>query len=383
MTEGPAPRAPDRPLRAAAILVAAGSGTRAGGAPKQWRPLAGARVVDHAARALAAAGLSPIVTVTPAGEEGAAPAGTLGVPGGATRADSVRAGLAALAEHAPSHVLIHDGARPCIDQATIARVLDALRDHDAAAPALPVTDALWRGAAAVEGTVDRAGLLRAQTPQGFAYPAILAALEGAGDVPDDVTAARAAGIEVAVVAGSEDNLKITAPEDFARAERLLSPPLTDLRTGHGYDVHRFGPGTSVTLCGVEVPHDRGLVGHSDADVGLHVIADALYGATATGDIGRHFPPSDPQWKGAASHVFAAHAARTAREAGWRIANVDVTLICEQPKIGPHAAAMTARVAAILDLSPDRVSIKATTTERLGFTGRAEGIAASATATVIR
>jgi 2-C-methyl-D-erythritol 4-phosphate cytidylyltransferase/2-C-methyl-D-erythritol 2,4-cyclodiphosphate synthase len=247
-----------------------------------------------------------------------------------------------------------------------------------------VTDALWRGAGGiVTGTEDRAGLFRAQTPQGFRFDAILAAHRAhRGEAADDVEVARAAGWPVAIVAGDEDNLKITLPGDFARAERILGAAL-DIRTGNGFDVHRFGPGGSVWLCGVEIPHSHGLVGHSDADVGMHALTDAIYGALAEGDIGRHFPPSDPQWKGAASEIFLAHAAALARERGFAITHCDVTLICEAPKIGPHAGAMRAELARIIGIDAGRVSVKATTSEELGFTGRREGIAAMATATLVQ
>ena len=281
-------------------------------------------------------------------------------------------------------VLIHDVARPCVTQEVIAAVIDAHETAPGAAPALPVTDALWLGQdGAVAGTRSRDGLYRAQTPQGFRYDAIRAAHDAfAGEPADDVEVARAAGLEVRIVPGHEDNLKITHAEDFARAERILRGKM-DIRLGNGFDVHRFGPGDHVWLCGVQVPHERRLQGHSDADVGMHAVTDAIYGALAMGDIGRHVPPSDPQWKGAESHIFLSHAAALAREMGFTIGNVDCTLICERPKIGPHAAAMRARMAEILAIAPDRVSIKATTSERLGFTGREEGIAAIATATLIK
>ena len=370
----------------AAIIVAAGRGTRAGpGAPKQWRALAGRRVIDWTLDAfLQAPGIDRVMLVLH-GEDIAdfdPPPGVETCIGGATRAASVRAGLAALG--AADKVLIHDVARPCVTQEVIAAVIDALETAPGAAPALPVTDALWLGQdGAVAGTRSRDGLYRAQTPQGFRYDAIRAAHDAfAGEPADDVEVARAAGLEVRIVPGHEDNLKITHADDFARAERILRGKM-DIRLGNGFDVHRFGPGDHVWLCGVQVPHERGLQGHSDADVGMHAVTDAIYGALAMGDIGRHFPPSDPQWKGAESHIFLSHAAALAREMGFTIGNVDCTLICERPKIGPHAAAMQARMAEILAIAPDRVSIKATTSERLGFTGREEGIAAIATATLIK
>jgi 2-C-methyl-D-erythritol 4-phosphate cytidylyltransferase/2-C-methyl-D-erythritol 2,4-cyclodiphosphate synthase len=252
---------------------------------------------------------------------------------------------------------------------------------------LAVTDALWRGSGGlVAGTQPRDGLYRAQTPQGFHYQALVAAHAAhPGGAADDVEVARAAGLRVVITPGHEDNLKITTPEDFARAERILQKQGLgmDIRLGNGYDVHRFGDGDHVMLCGVRVPHGRGLVGHSDADVGMHAVTDAIYGALAMGDIGRHFPPSDPQWKGAASHIFLRHAVGLAAEHGFRISNIDCTLVCEYPKIGPHAAAMQAEMAAIMGLEGSRVSVKATTSERLGFTGREEGIAALATATLVK
>ncbi|EYD73556.1 2-C-methyl-D-erythritol 4-phosphate cytidylyltransferase [Rubellimicrobium mesophilum DSM 19309] len=372
-------------MRVAGIIVAGGRGTRFGGAPKQWRELAGRSVADHAVRALDRAGLSPLVLVHhPDDAEQAAHAhpGLILAPGGATRAESVRAGLEALAADPPDLVLIHDAARPCVTPTLVARVVEALSRHDGAAPALPVTDALWRGAAAVQGTQPREGLWRAQTPQGFRFGPILAAHRGhPGSAADDVEVARDAGLTVAIVPGEEDNLKVTHPGDLERAARILGDRM-DVRTGHGYDVHAFGPGDHVMLCGVRVPHSQGVVAHSDGDVGLHALTDAILGALADGDIGQHFPPSDPRWKGAASHQFLRHAKSLADEAGFRVTHVDVTLVCESPKVGPHAPAMRATIAEALGLSPDRVSVKATTSERLGFTGRREGIAALATATLV-
>ena len=377
-------------MTVAAVIVAAGRGLRAGGGlPKQWRTVAGRAV---AAWTLDAFRTSPLVgrvaLVLHPDDMGLAP-GYAGHPdvvvaeGGATRDASVRAGLEALVPFAPELVLIHDVARPCVTHALIARVVEALAEADAAAPALAVTDALWRGEAGrVAGTVDRTGLWRAQTPQGFRFPLILEAhRRHGGGAADDVEVARAAGLDVAIVPGEERNLKITTPEDFARAERFLRDGM-DIRTGNGFDVHAFGPGDFVVLCGIEVPHGQGLVGHSDADVGMHALTDAIYGALAEGDIGRHFPASDPQWKGADSAVFLDHAVRLAGARGYRVANGDVTLICERPKIGPHAAAMQARLEAIMGLEAGRVSVKATTSERLGFTGREEGIAAIATVTLV-
>lgn len=368
----------------AAIIVAAGRGTRAGGDnPKQWQSLAGRRVVDWTVAAFeSVTEIGPIVLVLhPDDLDRFAPSGRIEVvTGGATRAASVRNGLAALDGRGIDRVLIHDVARPCVPARIIRDVLNA---EGAAAPALPVTDALWTGSAGhVTGTQDRSGLFRAQTPQGFDFAAIRAAHATYEDNPaDDVEVARTAGLPVSILDGAEENLKITLPADFARAEKILRGQM-DIRVGSGYDVHRFGPGDHVMLCGVAVPYGRGLQGHSDADVGMHALTDALYGALALGDIGRHFPPSDPQWKGAESHVFLRHAVGCVADRGYVISNVDVTLICEFPKIGPHADAMIQTLAQILGIAPDRVSVKATTSERLGFTGRGEGIAAMATATVI-
>jgi len=374
-------------MTTAAIITAAGRGTRAGGAvPKQWRLLAGRSVL---ARAVAAFGFCDRVVVVlhpedmPRGLEEFGGGVTL-VAGGDSRAESVRNALESLEGAGITHVLVHDGARPLVDRALIDRVLAALRaGAPAAAPALPVTDALWRGEnGRVTGTADRAGLWRAQTPQGFAHDAILAAHRAhPGGAADDVEVARAAGLPVTIVAGAETNLKITWAEDFSRAEKLLGDGM-DVRCGNGFDVHAFCAGDHVTLCGVRVPHDRGLLGHSDADVGMHALTDAIYGALAEGDIGRHFPPTDPQWKGAASEIFLDHAVRLAASRGYRVTAADVTLICENPKIGPHAADMQAGLSRIMGLEAGRVSVKATTSERLGFTGRGEGIAALATVTLV-
>lgn len=370
----------------AAVITAAGRGTRAGGPPKQWRDLGGRSVL---ARSLAAfAGFDRVVLVVHPDDMARAirnfAGGVTIVTGGETRAASVMAGLQALDGQA-SHVLIHDGARPLVGDSVIQGVIDALQaGAQAAAPALPVSDALWTGAeGVVTGTTSRAGLFRAQTPQGFVLDQIAGAHRlSADDAADDVELALKAGMAVAITPGSEDNLKITFPADFARAERILGTAM-DIRLGNGYDVHAFGPGDHVWLCGVRIAHDAGLVGHSDADVGMHALTDAIYGALAEGDIGRHFPPSDPQWKGADSAIFLRHAADLARGRGFGFGNADVTLICEAPKIGPHAAAMQDRLAAIMGVEAGRVSVKATTSERLGFTGRREGIAAIATATLMK
>jgi 2-C-methyl-D-erythritol 4-phosphate cytidylyltransferase/2-C-methyl-D-erythritol 2,4-cyclodiphosphate synthase len=372
-------------MTVAAIIVAAGRGTRAGGTvPKQWQLLAGQPVVRHSIRAFAGLADQVILVVHPDDVARAAPMEVQLVEGGATRDASVRNALIHLAGTGTSRVLIHDGARPLVSPALITRLIGALDQSVAAAPAVPVTDSLWRGDdLRVTGTQDRTGLWRAQTPQAFHFDAILAAHRAhPGGAADDVEVARAAGLDVMIVQGDEDNLKLTFAADFARAERILKGRSMDIRVGNGFDVHAFGPGDHVCLCGVRVPHGKGLVGHSDADVGMHALTDAIYGALAEGDIGQHFPPSDPQWKGAESHIFLRHAANRAAQRGFAIAHADVTLICEQPKIGPHAGPMRAALAAIMGIAPDRISVKATTSERLGFTGREEGIAALATATLV-
>ena len=382
-------------MRTTALIVAAGRGTRAGGAlPKQWQTIAGRRVADWTLEAFAShPGIDHIVMVINPADAALAPKGVETTAGGATRAQSVLAGLQALEGKGIDRVLIHDVARACVSHPVIDGVLAALARHPGAAPGLEITDALWRGAATgqpITATVSRQGLFRAQTPQGFHFAQILAAHQmHQGDAADDVEVARAAGLSVVITQGCAQNLKITRPADFQRAAQILEqehrlpmPALPDIRLGNGYDVHAFGPGDHVTLCGVALPHGRGLMGHSDADVGMHAITDAIYGALAQGDIGRHFPPSDPQWKGADSAIFLAHAVKLAAEMGYGIGNIDCTLVCEQPKIGPHAAAMQARLAQIMGIAPQRISVKATTSERLGFTGREEGIAALATATLI-
>ncbi|MCK0143581.1 bifunctional 2-C-methyl-D-erythritol 4-phosphate cytidylyltransferase/2-C-methyl-D-erythritol 2,4-cyclodiphosphate synthase [Aliiroseovarius sp. F20344] len=382
-------------MNTAAIIVAAGRGTRAGGEmPKQWRQIAGDRIAAHTVQAFRAhPGVSCVVLVIHPDDEAVAASieGVTVVQGGASRDASVRAGLEALAANAPDLVLIHDVARPLVSAKVIDDVIAALDTAPGAAPALAVTDALWRGSdQKVSGTQDRSGLYRAQTPQGFRFAEILAAHQShLGGAADDVEVARAAHLDVAIVDGDEQNLKITTPEDFERAERLLlqreqnnKESLMDVRVGSGYDVHAFEDGDHVILCGVKIPYVRKLRGHSDADVGMHALTDAIYGALADGDIGQHFPPSDPQWKGAASDIFLRHAVALAGKRGFRFANVDVTLICEHPKIGPHAHAMRAALSDIMGLAEDRISVKATTSERLGFTGRSEGIAAMASATLI-
>ncbi|WP_170424707.1 bifunctional 2-C-methyl-D-erythritol 4-phosphate cytidylyltransferase/2-C-methyl-D-erythritol 2,4-cyclodiphosphate synthase [Ruegeria arenilitoris] len=375
-------------MTTAAIIVAAGRGLRAGGGtPKQWRPLAGRRVADWTIDQFQGQ-VDQIVLVLSEDDRDAwaefENSDLILAKGGSDRAGSVRNGLDVLLPYGVHRVLIHDVARPCVDLQTIQQVLEALETHPAAAPGLTVTDALWTGdGSIVTGTQDRTGLFAAQTPQGFHYDAIASAHAAhPGGAADDVEVARAAGLDVAIVPGNADNIKITRPEDFARAERILGTDM-DVRLGNGYDVHRFGDGDHVILCGVKVPHDRGLQGHSDADVGMHAVTDAIYGALAQGDIGQHFPPSDPQWKGAASEIFLRHAVELAGQMGYKISNVDCTLVCEYPKIGPHAPAMRNEMARIMDLSADQVSVKATTSERLGFTGRSEGIASLATACLVK
>jgi len=373
-------------MQIAAVIVAAGRGTRAGGEiPKQWQEVGEHSVAAWScARFRSRADIAEIILVIHPDDRVFAQSikGVTLVHGGATRDGSVHNGLKALAADI-THVLIHDVARCTVSDRVIDGVIDALQTADGAAPALPVSDALWIGAdGKVSGTQDRTGLFRAQTPQGFALRAILNA-HGAhqGGAADDVEVARSAGLDVVITEGDENNLKITMPDDFARAAKILEQRV-DIRLGNGFDVHAFEDGDHVILCGVKVPHNKALKGHSDADVGMHAVTDAIYGALGDGDIGQHFPPSDPQWKGAASEIFLRHAVDLAASRGFTISNVDCTLICEQPKIGPHAGTMKDTMAALLQITPDRVSVKATTSERLGFTGREEGIAALATATLV-
>lgn len=377
--------------KTAAIIVAAGRGERAGGGtPKQWRIIAGRRVLDWTLDAFRAIPeIGEIIIVHHSNDlSHVSNLPELCVLGGETRDASVRNGLDALvrSDTPPDRVLIHDAARPLVSRDLIIRVLKGLDDNDAAAPALPVVDALWRGNAAghVDSAQDRSGLYRAQTPQGFRFASILAAHEAfVGIAADDVEVANAADIDVQIVLGDENNFKITTPADFARAEQILRGAEMDVRTGNGFDVHRFGDGDHVILCGVTIPYARGLQGHSDADVGMHAITDAIYGALGDGDIGQHFPPSDPQWKGAASEIFLKHACGLAEQRSFKITNIDCTLICETPKIGPHAPDMKSKLAEITQVNVDRISVKATTSERLGFTGRGEGIASIATITLVQ
>jgi 2-C-methyl-D-erythritol 4-phosphate cytidylyltransferase/2-C-methyl-D-erythritol 2,4-cyclodiphosphate synthase len=374
-----------------ALIVAAGHGTRAGeGPPKQYRPLGGVPVLRRSIETFSAHPHIDAVQVVISAEHrphyDAIVAGLAlpsPIPGGETRQESVLRGLEGLATSKPSLVLIHDAARPLVAAETITATVRALENADGALPVLSAADTLKRVTdGRIEATLPREGVGLAQTPQGFRFDKILAAHRAARGttVTDDASIAERAGLRVVAVAASRLNFKLTTPEDFLMAEALLAGAGTS-RTGQGFDVHRLGPGHHVWLCGLRIEHTHGLIGHSDADVGLHALTDALLGAAALGDIGQHFPPSDERWRGAPSHLFLAHAAKLIAERGGRIEHVDVTLICERPKIAPHRAAMVAKIAELLALDPARVSVKATTTEGLGFTGRGEGIAAQAVATV--
>jgi 2-C-methyl-D-erythritol 4-phosphate cytidylyltransferase/2-C-methyl-D-erythritol 2,4-cyclodiphosphate synthase len=386
----------------AILVVAAGRGSRAGeGLPKQYRHLAGRSLLAHSLAALhGAAPRAKILTVIHEDDrelfraslaelDPAAAARTAEpVQGGATRQASVRAGLEALQADPPAFVLVQDAARPFARPALVARAIEAARAYGAAIPGLAVTDTIKQvdATGAIIGTPDRGKLRAVQTPQAFRFGLILAAhraalAAGREDLTDDAAVAEWAGHPVHVFEGDPGNMKVTSREDFAAAEARLLRELSDVRTGQGFDVHAFGPGDRVYLGGVAIAHDRGLAGHSDADVLSHAITDALLGALAEGDIGSHFPPSDPRWKGAPSKIFLAAAAEKVRARGGMIAHVDATVICERPKVGPHRDAIRASLASILGVAVDRVAVKATTTERLGFTGREEGIAALAVATV--
>lgn len=375
------------PPGCAAIVVAAGAGLRAGQPlPKQFARWRGKPVVRHSVEALAAAGAGPIVVCIPEGAQDIAGEALSGLPvtlvtGGATRQDSVRAGLEALASGGgAATVLIHDAARPVLPRAVVDRLVGALGDRPAAIPVLPVVDSLCHDLAGMMGqSADRSALRRVQTPQAFRFADILEAhrtWSGPTTAGDDAQVARAGGLEVALVEGDEALHKLTFAADFA-------PAAAPVRIGTGFDVHRLAEGEALWLCGVKVEHSHGLAGHSDADVAIHALVDALLGAIGAGDIGQHFPPSDPQWKGASSDRFLAHAAHLVADSGHAIGNVDLTIVCEAPKIGPHRAAMQARLAQILSVDVAQVSVKATTTEGLGPTGRREGIAAQAVAALVR
>jgi 2-C-methyl-D-erythritol 4-phosphate cytidylyltransferase/2-C-methyl-D-erythritol 2,4-cyclodiphosphate synthase len=375
--------------RTIAIIVAAGGGTRAGGdAPKQFRRVGGRALVAHAHRALAGHPLidEVLVVVAPGMEDAAREAigvEVATVAGGATRRESVAHGLAAATARRATRVLIHDAARPFVPGRVIAAVIEALGEHQGALPALPVADTLARGDGSLGDVVDRAGLWRVQTPQGFQLEAIVAAhvaWPAHEEATDDAQMVRRVGGSVKLVQGDSVLDKVTYPSDFALAEARAGIAW-QTRTATGFDVHRLEDGEELWLGGVLIPHAQGLSGHSDADVALHALTDALLGTIAAGDIGTHFPPSDPQWRGAESGQFLRHAAELIRAAGGEIDFVDLTIICEAPKIGPHRAAMTACIAELLALPVAQVSVKATTTERLGFTGRGEGIAAQGVATV--
>lgn len=386
-----------------ALIVAAGRGVRAAsepGLPKQYCPIGGVPIL---ARSIAAFAAHPrvdeiLVVIHPDDaqlyESASRPfAARLRKPvaGGARRQDSVRSGLEALADAAPSSVLIHDAARPFVDRTLIDRVIDGLAAFDAALPCLPVADTLkWVARGKVIGTAERDQLFRSQTPQGFKFEAILAAHREAAKDParaftDDAAIAEWYGLDVALVEGAEDNRKLTTAGDMRLADELLQPrrgrDAGTIRVASGYDVHAFGPGDAVILCGVSIPHAKKLTGHSDADVALHALTDALLGTIADGDIGVHFPPSDARWRGAASEIFVKHAAAKVRERGGSIVHADITLLCEAPRIGPYRDQMRGRVAELLGIEASQVSLKATTNEGLGFIGRGEGIAAMATATV--
>lgn len=386
----------ENPERAAVILVAAGRGLRAGpGGPKQYRAIGGQTIIHRAMQpfcshpdiAIVQPVLNPddtaMFTASVAGLRHLSPAS-----GGATRQSSVHAGLEALTGHKPDIVLIHDAARPFVSHALISRAIDAAKRAGAAVPAIAVADTvkLVDDGGNVTGTIERARLRIAQTPQAFRYDVILkahrrAAREGRFDFTDDAALAEWAGLTVATFEGDVNNMKLTIPEDFAREEARLASLQGDIRIGTGYDVHAFGNGDHVMLCGVRVPHERGFLAHSDGDVGLHALVDAILGALADGDIGSHFPPSDPTWKGASSDRFLRYAADRVSARGGKIASLEVTLICERPKVAPLRDQMRARIAAISGVDVSRVAVKATTSEKLGFTGREEGIAATASATI--
>jgi 2-C-methyl-D-erythritol 4-phosphate cytidylyltransferase/2-C-methyl-D-erythritol 2,4-cyclodiphosphate synthase len=380
----------------AAVIVAAGRGLRAGGGlPKQYRELAGEPVIRSSLSLFSWHGeIGAVQAVIHPDDRGSYEAAAKGlrllapVSGGASRQASVRAGLEALAARAPDIVLIHDAARPFCSTELVSRAIVACGETGAAIPALEVTDTIKRVDAGghVAGTIDRAQLRAVQTPQAFKFAALLeahqrAAKEGRDDFTDDAALAEWAGIKVATFAGESSNVKLTTDEDFAKAESRRIANLADLRLGNGFDVHAFGDGDHVWLGGVKIPHDRGLTGHSDADVALHALVDAILGALADGDIGKHFSPNDPRWRGASSDQFLKFAVERVNTRGGKIAHLDLTIVCEEPRIGPHRDAIRKKIAEIAEMSIDRVAVKATTSEQLGFTGRREGIVAMATATV--
>jgi 2-C-methyl-D-erythritol 4-phosphate cytidylyltransferase / 2-C-methyl-D-erythritol 2,4-cyclodiphosphate synthase len=373
-------------MHVTALIVAAGTGSRVGGVPKQYQRLGRKAVLAHAVDALAGHPRVSTVRVVIGAEQEALAADALGgrdvgglIAGGAERADSVRNGLCAVEGDI---VLVHDAARPFCPPGVIGRLLDALASHDGAAPVLPVSDTLARADGMLGEPIDRHGAVRVQTPQAFRRDALVGAYQqwSGGPATDESSVARAAGLTVAAIEGDVRLEKLTGPADMERAKQWLAARLVP-RTGLGFDVHAFAGEGPVMMGGIPVPNDRGLAGHSDADVVLHAVTDALLGAGGIGDIGEHFPPSDPQWKGAASEIFLSHAATLVRAAGGVIDHIDCTVICEEPKVSSHRAEIRANVARILGLAESAVSIKATTTERLGFTGRREGIAAQAVASI--
>lgn len=378
-------------MQLAVVLVAAGSGARMGGPAKQWRLLAGRPVVRWAAEGLLASGAERLIVVVPPDGEQAAAAALTGLPhwstvvGGPTRTASVRAGLAALGDAAPRTVLIHDAARPFVGPEHVTPLLAALTQADGAAPAIPITDTLKHAPNGwVEATVARDGLQRVQTPQAFPFHVLVrayAALPPGAAATDDAGVVERAGGRIALTPGDPRLDKLTHAEDLLMAESLAGSARVTV-VGHGIDAHRFGPGAGVWLCGVEIPHDHGLVGHSDADAGLHALCDAMLGAVAEGDIGDHFPPTDPRWRGAPSSLFVEHALRLVRARGGRMINADLTVVAERPRLKPHRGAMRARIAQLLELPLERVSVKATTTEKMGFVGREEGVVAQAVVSIL-
>lgn len=386
-------------LATAVLILAAGSGIRAGGErPKQYQTVGGQPVLRLTAEAfLAHPAISHVLVVIGEGHEGFYAEAMQGlklpppVLGGQTRQESALRGLEALTALLPKKVLIHDGARPFVSPAVITQVISGLDRHEGVIPALPVTDTLKRAPGGlITSTVSRESLWGAQTPQGFRFADILAAhrravVQGLSELTDDAAVAEHAGLSVGIVPGDPGNRKLTTIDDIAEADRMLMrasfEKLPDVRVGQGFDVHAFEPGNHVVLCGVKIPHNRRLKGHSDADVAMHALTDAILGAISEGDIGQHFPPSDMQWKGAESHIFLRHASDLVTGRGGMIAHTDITIVCEEPRIGPHVPAMRSALSGILSVPTQRVAVKATTSEQLGFTGRREGIAAYATATV--